>query len=106
MQSRANTFHDGARGSLHLPAWLQNNRVRRFDGQGADLRNRVGTTFENHREEPERATDLFKLEAIIELDAIEHSADRIGQGDHGPNSFDHRFKLLRRELQTIEESFR
>ena len=73
---RANALHDHARGALHFAARLQDHAVRGFDRQRADLRDGVGPRLENDRQQAERAAYLFKFQTGVELDAIEHAADR------------------------------
>ena len=105
-QRGANIVHHDARGAFHLAAGLENDGVRGFDGQRSDLRDGFGARFKNDREQAQRAAHLFQFEAGVEFGAIEHAADGVGQSDDGANAFDHGLKLVRRELQAVDQSFR
>ena len=105
-QRGANIVHDDARGAFHLAAGLENDGVRGFDGQRSDLRDGFGARFKNDREQAQRAAYLFQFEPGVEFGAIENAADGVGQSDDGANAFDHGLKLVRRELQAIDKSFR
>ena len=72
-------FDERVRGALDFAAGLQDHGVGGLDGQRTDLRDGVGPRLEDHGEQAERAAYFFEFEAGVELGAVEHAADRIGQ---------------------------
>ena len=79
----------GADGFGCLAATFERHPVPRFQAQGHDLRDDVGTGLEYHAQHPDGAADLIQRQMVVEVEFGHHLADGVLQVHDVADARDH-----------------
>ena len=98
-------LQDGVQGGVGVERFLaaaQDDRVAALDAQPGGVDGDVGPRFVDEEDDAERHADLVDLQAVGPTSAVEHAADRVGQGGDLAQPLGGGANPLRRRAQAVD----